>query len=81
MLFTSEVSNAYCMFPNDLLTHTNSEHEPLPRLDKASSFCLSFECGMTPVSLLWACWLFPQIRRWDWHFLRLKYGKHILLGK
>lgn len=64
MLF-SKTSNAnvYYVFPRQELAQINSEHEPLPRQVKAVSYCLSFECRMTLVSLLWACWLFPRIRR------------------
>lgn len=66
---TSKISNVCHVFLSDEVAHISSGHEPLPRRVKASSFCLSFECTVTPVSSLWACWLFPRIRRLDWHFL------------
>lgn len=46
-----QISNVYHWGPSDELAGANSEHEPLPRLVKATAFCLCFEFGTAPAQL------------------------------
>lgn len=60
---------AMCFLVINLLTLAQSISLCLDESKHLHSFGYLNVQWMTPVSSLWACWLFPWSRRLDWHFL------------